>query len=153
MKFALIQDMIGSGGVKSYQVKNNLAYDMDGNPYDPDFTPAAVNRHCYISTYNYPWLYEGGYFINWSEYKDDLPELDLELIFLVIERCLGREDEFPWIKMETIRKKYPNAKVVAFLKEIWVGEPYNYEHPKNSKAFIYKKIFLCRANLSKCYTL
>ena len=76
MIFALIQDMIGSGGIKSYQVKNNLAYDLDENPYDPEFTPAAVNRHCYISTYNYPWLYEGGYFINWSEYKDDLPELD-----------------------------------------------------------------------------
>ena len=81
MKFALIQDMIGSGGVKSYQVKNNLAYDLDGNPYDPEFTPAAVDRHCYISTYNYPWLYEGGYFINWEQHKDDLPDLDLDLIF------------------------------------------------------------------------
>ena len=131
MKFALIQDMIGSGGIKSYQVKNNLAYDLDENPYDPEFTPAAVNRHCYISTYNYPWLYEGGYFINWEQHKDDLPDLDLDLIFLVIERTLNRQDEFSWVKVETIRKKYPNAKVVAFLKEIWVGEPYDYEHPKN----------------------
>jgi hypothetical protein len=131
VKFALIMDMIGSGGVKSYQVKNNLAYDLDGNPYDPEFTPAAVNRNCYISTYNYPWLYDGGYFINWEQHKSDLPDLDLDLIFLVIERTLNRQDEFSWVKIETIRKKYPNAKIVAFLKEIWVGEPYDYEHPKN----------------------
>ena len=34
MKFALIQDMIGSGGVKSYQVKNNLAYGVSSEDMD-----------------------------------------------------------------------------------------------------------------------
>ena len=130
MKFALIQDMIGSGGVSSYYVKDNKAYDFNDKPYAPKFTPAGLNENCFISTYNYPWLYDNGYFIEWSEFKSDLPDLDLELIFLVIERTLGREDEFPWVKVDTIRKKYPNAKIVAFLKEIWVGEPYDYSHFK-----------------------
>ena len=41
MKFALIQDMIGSGGVSSYYVKDNKAYDFN---YDRIFRKASNTR-------------------------------------------------------------------------------------------------------------
>ena len=34
----------------------------------------SINSKCFISTYNYPWLFENGYFINWNNHKFDLPE-------------------------------------------------------------------------------
>ena len=33
--------------------------------------------------------------------------------------------------MNNLRKKYLNAKIVGFLKETWVGEPYDYNHVKH----------------------
>ena len=28
-------------------------------------------------------------------------------------------------------KKYPKAKIVGFIKEVWVGPHYDYNHPKH----------------------
>ena len=131
MNFALIIDAIGDNSVKSYCVKNNQAFDLESNkPYSNKW---SVDDRCYISTYNYPWLFENGYFINWNDYKFDLPDLDLDLIFVVKERSLARDDGHydGWCEVQSLRKKYPKAKIVAFLKEIWVDTPYNYESPKH----------------------
>jgi hypothetical protein len=127
-KFALIIDAIGNNDMKSFYVKNNQAFTLkDDKSYS--YTHSLGSK-CFISTFNYPWLFENGYFLNWHEFGYDLPDLDLDLIFLTIERLLNKPDLFPWAKVETIRKKYPNAKIVAFLKEIWVGNPYDYEDPR-----------------------
>ena len=39
------------------------------------------------------------------------------------------------ITYKLFRKKYPNAKIAGWIKELWVGPPYDYEHP-NHKARI-----------------
>ena len=127
MNFALIIDT--THPVPSYYVKNNTAYKFKTNeeyscPY------RTLDSHCFTNTWNYPWLFDG-HFINWSEFKYDLPDLDLDLIFLTIERCLNRKEEFPWIDVNNIRKKYPKAKIVGFIKEIWMGAPYDYNDPKH----------------------
>tara|TARA_R100001377_G_C3189615_1_gene110035 strand:- start:815 stop:1831 length:1017 start_codon:yes stop_codon:yes gene_type:complete len=132
MKFALIQDAVGNGGISSFRVTDGKAYTLDTDKlYTPKFSPAGLNENCFLNTYNYPFLFNNSYFIEWSEFKEDLPDLDLELIFLVIERTLNRQDEFPWVKVSNIRKKYPNAKIVGFIKEIWMGKPYDYEDPRH----------------------
>ena len=128
MNFALIIDAVPN--VDSYYIKNNKAYDFNNNPISYNH---SIGNECFLNTWNYPWLFENGYFINWNEYKYDLPDLDLDLIFLVKERSLAKNDGHydGWCEVENIRKKYPNSKIVGFIKEIWMGPPYDYEHPKH----------------------
>jgi hypothetical protein len=129
MNFAMIIDALG-GDMKSYYIKDNKGYDFDGNPFEFN---VSIGNEFYASMWNYPKLFENGYFINWNEYKYDLPDLDLDLIFVVRERSLAKTDGHfdKWCEVEQLRKKYPNAKIVGWIKELWVGPPYDYEHPKH----------------------
>ena len=134
MKFGLIIDGIGTDDMDSFYVKDNQAYKFSNDtPYSPTHELGSLGSECFISTFNYPWLFENGHFINWSEFKYDLPDLDLDLIFVVRERSLARTDDFwdGWCEVDNLRKKYPKAKIVGFLKEIWVGEPHDYNHVKH----------------------
>lgn len=123
MKFAMIVDAVG-GGLTSYQVINGKSYDLDGNP--TNFDKIMISNECAISMWNYPWLYENGYFIHWKQHMDNLPNLDLDLIFLAIEKCLLDPEH----TVAKIREQYPNAKIIGWIKELWVGPPYDYNHPK-----------------------
>ena len=132
-KFALIIDGIGTDDVRSYQTKKGKTYRLGTNiEYTPENPLASITNDCLISTYNFPHLFDG-YFINWKDYKYDLPDLDLDLIFVVRERSLARTDGFwdGWCEVSNLRQKYPKAKIVGFIKEVWVGPPYDYEHPKH----------------------
>ena len=133
--FALIIDGIGTDDVSSYYTKKGKTYKLDTNEeYTPENPLAALNSECLISTYNYPHLFDVGYFINWKDFKNkDLPDLDLDLIFVVRERSLARTDGFwdGWCEVKNLRAKYSKAKIVGFIKEIWVGPPYDYNHPKH----------------------
>ena len=44
---------------------------------------------------------------------------------------LSIEKFLPDYTIDKIRKKYPNAKIAGWIKELWVGPPYDYEHPKH----------------------
>ena len=124
MKFALIIDTIGN--CESYYVKDSMSYSIKNNkPYSYE---GSIGSECFMNTWNYPWLYENGYFINWNEYKDNLPKLDLDVIFVTIERFLGR---YNWCNVSALRKQYPNAKIIGFIKEVWAGPEYDFKHPKH----------------------
>jgi hypothetical protein len=124
MKFALIIDTIGN--CESYYTKDSTSYSVKNNkPYS---YKGSIGSECFMNTWNYPWLYENGYFINWNEYKDNLPKLDLDVIFVTIERFLGRHD---WCNVSALRKQYPNAKIIGFIKEVWAGPEYDFKHPKH----------------------
>ena len=123
MNFAMILDTVS--GKKSYQIQNNKGYDFNGNPYS--FIGESIDNEFYTSMWNYPKLYENGCFIKWDDWEDDLPDLDLDLIFLSMEKLLLN----PNYTVDKIRKKYPNAKIAGWIKELWVGPPYDYEHPKH----------------------
>jgi len=134
MNFALIIDGIGTNDMNSFYIENDQAYSFkDDKPYNPSHMLGSVGSKCFISTFNYPWLFENGYFLNWSEFKHDLPDLDLDLIFVVRERSLARTDGYwdDWCEVDKLRSKYPKSKIVGFLKEIWVGPPFDYNHPKH----------------------
>ena len=124
MKFALIIDSISN--CESYYVKDSTAYGIKNNkPYSYE---GSIGSKCFMNTWNYPWLYENGYFINWNEYKDNLPKLDLDVIFVTIERFL---DKYDWCNVSALRKQYPNAKIIGFIKEVWTGPAYDFDHPKH----------------------
>tara|TARA_R110002012_G_scaffold272708_1_gene458333 strand:- start:890 stop:1927 length:1038 start_codon:yes stop_codon:yes gene_type:complete len=126
MKFAFIID---SMSYNSYYVKNNTAYNLKTHkPYFDSLV--SINANCWNNSMNYPWLFDGHY-INWKEYEYKLPDLDLDVIFLTIERCLTREAEHPWIDINNIRKKYPNAKIVGYMKEVWMGGAFDYNDPRH----------------------
>ena len=66
--------------------------------------------------------------INWNQYQNNLPNLELDLIFVTIERFLNKYDQ---CNVEKLRKKYPNAKIIGFIKEVWTGPAHDYSHPKH----------------------
>ena len=107
MKFALIVD---SCKVGSYLVRDRKAYKLS-DPEVPYQFHHSVSNECFIGFWGYPFVFDGC-FINWSEWNE-LPDLDLNTIFVVIEK---RFDE---CKIEHLRKKYPNAIIIGLLKELW----------------------------------
>ena len=123
MNFALIIDSIGTNDMSSFYVKDNQACKFtDGTSYKPEHALGCINSKCYISTFNYPWLFDNGHFLNWSDFKYDLPDLDLDLIFYACERS-GLEDEhYDRYSVSRIRDKYKNVKVIGYLKEVYVKE-------------------------------
>ena len=104
-------------------IKNGKAFKYFTN--EPYVYHHSVSSRCYPSTHNLNFLWDEGHFLNLSEWVDsdlDFPELDLDLIFYANERD-GLEDEFHDLyKVERLRKKYPNAKIVGYLKEVYVKE-------------------------------
>ena len=96
MKFALVIDTISN--IDSYYVKESQAYNFSNNePYSHE---NSIGSTCYMNTWNYPWLFDG-YFINWQQHKDQLPNLELDVIFVTIERYLNKYD---WCNIDKLRK-------------------------------------------------
>ena len=96
MKFALIIDNISN--CESYFVKDSTAYDLK-NKKEYSYE-GSIGSKCFMNTWNYPWLFDG-YFINWKDYESNLPKLDLDVIFVTIERFL---DKYDWCNVSTLRK-------------------------------------------------
>ena len=127
MKFALIHDNMA---ISSYYIKDDTAYAFKGNTFNdhraekdkPYVYHHAVSPQCYIAMQNLPFLFEEGYYLNWHEWKE-LPTLDLELIFFGCEKnwnpdgTIRRND----VSVKILRNKYPNAKILGWVKELSVG--------------------------------
>ena len=81
MNFALIIDNISN--CESYYVKDGKAFNF--NTHEPYSFECSIGSECFMNTWNYPFLYEGGYFINWNDFQNNLPNLELDVIFVTIE--------------------------------------------------------------------
>ena len=113
MNFALIVDKCIQN---SFYVKDKRAYKMvDDSPYQWHH---SIDNRCTMGPFAYPFCFEG-YLINWPEWEE-LPELDLDVIFLVIEK------NNHIYSIEQVRQKYPNAKIYATIKELYFFD--GYEH-------------------------
>lgn len=117
MKFALFLDTCT---IKSYYVKDGKAYGYhDDKPYT---FWHALSPECFTATWGAPFLFDEGHFISWDEW-DELPDLDLDLIFYANEK-IGLDDENrDKYRVDNLRKKYPNAKIVGWMKEMWLRMP------------------------------
>jgi len=108
MNFALIVDKCK---VESYIVKNNKAYKFK-NENEPYKFHHSLGNKSFIGFWGYPFVFNGC-FLNWSEWENELPDLDLDVIFVSIE------NKFDTMTIFKLRKKYPNAKIFYVIKELW----------------------------------
>ena len=122
MKFALIVD---SCKVGSYIVRDNKAYKFT-EPEVPYQFHHSIGNECFMGFWSYPFIFNGC-FLNWGEWNE-LPELDLDVIFVSIEK------RFNDCKIEYLRKKYPNAKIFGYVKETW-----NWEHAWQNRLDVFNK--------------
>lgn len=109
MKFAFIIDKCA---VPSYYIK-------DGKSYCYKDDKVLENINCLsdsvtVGMWSYPFIFDGC-FLNWSEWKDDLPDYDLDTIIVAIEK------DFKSYTVDKLRKKYPNAHIIGMIKEIFLG--------------------------------
>lgn len=104
MNFAMIID----GCLQtSYYVKDRKSYKFDTDePYQHHH---SISNECHLGLWGYPFLFDG-YFLNWTEFEE-LPTLDLDLILVAIEKKPNLYN------VNMLRKKYPNAIIVSFVKE------------------------------------
>ena len=77
MKFALFLDTCT---IESYYIKDKKAHLFSNDK--PYTFWHALSPECFTATWGAPFLFDEGYFISWDEW-DELPDLDLDLIFLV----------------------------------------------------------------------
>ena len=115
MRFLLIEDSVA---IKSYYVKDGTAYGYhDDQPYTyhHSFSP-----ECYLAMHNLPFIFDFGAHINWIDYEE-LPNLDVDVIFYDKGK-IGLDDEnYDKYHTDILRKKYLNAKVFGWVKEVNVS--------------------------------
>ena len=116
MKVGLFWDEAIS--LRSYYVKDSEGHTFDDNPY---IYHHSVSSKCYPSTHNFTFLWGDGIFLNLSEW-DNLPDFDFDVIFYANERSGLDDVHYDRYSVERIRKKYPNAIIVGYLKEVYVKE-------------------------------
>jgi len=125
MNFALIVD---SCKVGSYQVRNGKAYKFT----EPESSSIpfqfhhSIGNECFMGFWSYPFVFDGC-FLNWQEWKE-LPDLDLDVIFVSIEK------RFNECTIEYLRSKYPNAKIYGYVKETW-----NWEHTWQNRLNVFNQ--------------
>ena len=104
MNFAMLID----GCVqRSYYVKDKKSYRFGTD--EPYSHHHSIGNECHLGIWGWPFLFDG-YFINWTEFEE-LPSLDLDVVMVAIERNPSRYN------VGMLRKKYPNATIVSFIKE------------------------------------
>ena len=103
MNFAMIID----GCVqRSYYVKDGKSYRFETD--EPYSHHHSIGNECHLGIWGWPFLFNG-YFLNWTEF-DELPGLDLDIVMVAIEKN-------PNYNVDILRKRYPNATIVSFIKE------------------------------------
>ena len=120
MKIGLFWD--NAINIKSYYVKDGTAYDFENNkPYTYHHT---ISAQCFPSTHNITFLWGNGVFLNLFEYiskGQELPDLDLDIIFYANERQGLDEHNWDSYSVECMRKKYPNTTIVGWIKEVYAS--------------------------------
>ena len=116
MKLAYVLDV---AGVKSFYVKDGVAHTFeDDKPY---VFFHAVSPKLFMGGWNYPFLWDGGCYLNLNEFKKndwDLPDYDFDLIMYGNERCGLDPITYDEYRTDVLREKYPNAKILGWFKEI-----------------------------------
>ena len=116
MKLAYIYDCCVQN---SYYIEDGVAYDYISNK--PYMHIHSITPSLYIGGLNFPFLWGDGSFLNikeWVENDLDLPDGDFDMIMYANER-LGLDDENKKkYSVERLKRKYPNAKVFGWFKEL-----------------------------------
>jgi hypothetical protein len=103
----------------SFYVKDNVAYDFFKN--QPYVHSHAISPSLHVTGWNFPFLWGDGCFLNlqqWIENDLDFPDYDLDIILYANERLGLDDDKYQDYGIEKLRKKYSNATIIAYGKEI-----------------------------------
>ena len=115
MKLAYIYDCSTQN---SYYVKDGISYDfIENKPY---IHQHSISSALHVTGWNFPFLWDDGCFLNLEEWVDrvDLPNDNFDMILYSNERLGLDDDNYPKYSVERLRERYPNAKIVAYLKEV-----------------------------------
>lgn len=104
MKIAFLVDNTAQ---ESFYVKDGCAYRLDTD--EPYYVHNGISNKYFIACYGIPFAVKNGYYINW--YSNGLPDIDFDVIFVVLEK------DIPECNVSALRKKYPNAILIATTKE------------------------------------
>ena len=128
MNFALIHD---NCAINSYYVNDKTAYDFNDKQYTYHH---SISPECFTAMQNLPFIFDEGCFLNWIEW-DELPDSNFDLIFVAIEKNWNPDGSTRNKNQNVsyLRKKYKNAKIVGWIKEIWVGEHDKYDDPRHTR--------------------
>ena len=82
-KFAWICD---ATSIESWYVHKDEALTIkDNTPYYQTFSVDSKNGASFLFNWQFPFMFEEGYFLNWSDYLNEnkeLPDIDFDIIFL-----------------------------------------------------------------------
>jgi hypothetical protein len=115
MRFLLIEDSVA---IKSYYIKDKSAYGYhDNKPYSyhHGFSP-----ECFLAMHNLPFIFDFGAHINWIDWND-LPDMDIDFIVYDKGKIGLDDDKYDRYHTDILRKKYPNAKILGWVKEVNVA--------------------------------
>ena len=133
MKLALMYDCCVQD---SFYIKDKVAYTFkDNKPYTHIH---AISPELQVMAWNYPYLWGDGCFINvkeWTEKGLDLPDYDLDVIMYANERVGVDSKNLHKYNVERIKKKYPNAKIIGWIKEVNSSTHNMYERIHNKIEF------------------
>jgi len=120
MKIGLMFGGTASNNIKSFYVKNGTMYDFENNK--PYIFQAAYSPQFVTQIWSYCFFYEGGCFLNLSEWEDKLPDFDFDVIVYANERHGLDEDYWDKYSVARLKNKYPKAKIIGYIKETTVPE-------------------------------
>ena len=134
-----ILTLIDCSSVKSFYVKDKKAYEMKTDK--PYIRNQSIGNECFMSIFEYPFLNDG-YYVTWDEWEE-LPELDVDVVLLSIEKRIGIYDT------EQVRKKYPNALIIGVLKELAANHKNRVEFFKSCDTYV---LPIIDEKLHDCYS-
>ena len=115
MKLAEVWDF--TARVESFYIKDGTAMSFKNDePYEYGH---SLSSKCFLQGPVYPFLWEGSYFLNLEEY-DGVPPYDpeVDLVLYTNERVGLMHEYYEKYSVDNIRKQFPNAVIVGFIKEI-----------------------------------
>ncbi len=133
MKLAYIYDCSTQN---SYYVKNQTSYDfIENKPY---IHQHSITPSLHVTGWNFPFLWGDGCFLNLEEWVDriDFPDEDFDMILYSNERLGLDDDNYTKYSVQRLRDRYPNAKIVAYLKEVELSVHNREERSKNRVHFL-----------------
>ena len=115
MKFAEIWDY--TARVESFYIKNGTAISFKTKK--PYMYEHSVSAECFLQGPVYPFLWEDSYFLNLRDW-DGVPPYDpeIDLVLYTNERVGLMNEHYNKYSVGNIRKQFPNAVIVGFIKEI-----------------------------------
>ena len=133
MKLGLVYDCCVPN---SFYVKDNVSYDFVNN--EPYTHHHSASPSCPVGGWNFPFLWGDGCFLNlheWIQKGLDFPDYELDIILYANQR-VGLDDENYYnYGVERLKKKYPNAKIIGWVKEVELSIHKREERTKNWPRF------------------